>query len=97
MQYVRRLLVRNAVERLGDVLQLGDVAAEERKILTAIAQNALHDRADEILGQGDYIIQLCIRNFRLDHPEFSQVPPGLALLGAESRPKAVHLAEGHAG
>src|SRR5262249_43227297 len=42
-----------------------------------------------------YVIEVRVRHFRLDHPEFGEMPARLRLLGSERRAEAVHVAERH--
>ena len=65
--------------------------------MAAIPDHALHNVADEVLSQFHNVIELGIGNFRLHHPELSQVAARLGFFRAERRPKRIDLAQRHGG
>jgi hypothetical protein len=53
------------------------------------------DRDDEILRQVHHVVEARVRHFRFDHPELSEVPACLRLLGAEGRTERIDASERH--
>ncbi len=41
----------------------------------------------------EIILEVTKRHFRLDHPEFRQMPAGIGILGTKRGPEGVHFAE----
>src|SRR5262249_10719395 len=52
------------------------------------------DSFQECLRQIHVVIQVVEGHFRLDHPEFGQMPGRVRILGTKRWPKRVHLAQG---
>ena len=92
-----RLGVRQAAELGGDdFFQRGDgrfvvVLVEQGHVLAALVQGVLEQPLEEPLGQVHVVGQLVEGDFGLDHPEFGEVPRGVAVLGAERRAKRINF------
>ncbi len=63
----------------------------------AAVEDAGHEVAHELLGQGAEAVELQEGDLGLHHPELHQVAAGLGLLGPEGGTEAVDLAEGRRG
>ena len=88
-------VIGQARERRHDGFELGEIALQRSKLRTTPFQHALDDEAQQIFGVLHHIIEIRVRDLRLEHPELRQVTARLALFGAEGRAKAVDLAERH--
>ena len=66
---------------------------EEGHVLGTLLERVLENPLEEPLGEVHVVGQLVERHLGLDHPEFGEVPRGVAVLGAKSRAKSVNLAE----
>jgi len=85
--------VGDARKRLPHPFERGTIAFQHRELLAPFANRALHHELHKILRQIHVAGEVQERDFRLDHPELGQMPPGLGFLGTERRAEAVDLAE----
>src|SRR5438046_2857790 len=93
LKHLYRIVILNPRKRRDDVFELGRIAFELRKFLTAILEHSTDDECNELFGEIHYVVELGIGNFRLNHPEFGEVSPRLGFFGAERRSEAIDLSE----
>ncbi len=91
------LVVADTREGLLNRLELAQVALERLELFASALEDALDDVDEEVLREVHVALEVHERDLRFDHPELGEVPPGLALLGAEGGPEAIHLAERSTG
>ena len=89
------VIVMRGKRRL-DVGQLGYITANRFQIglcgwLTALCTRWLMNSSAKLHN----VVEFGISNFRLDHPEFSQVAACLGFFRAERRAKGIDLAQRH--
>jgi len=92
---VHRLGIRQANEGLLNFFKLGHVPAKKFQVRPMFFQNFTDDGADKVFRQIQQVRQIGKSDFRLDHPEFRQVPAGLGLLSAERRTETINFSQRH--
>src|SRR6185312_2970200 len=90
-----RFVIGDAREWSFDVFQLGYITANRLQVVRASRQNTLHNVADEVLRQLHDVIELGVGDFRLHHPELSQVAARFRFFCTERWTKRVDLAQRH--
>jgi hypothetical protein len=78
-------------------LEHGGVPLESLQLLGATVEHPRHDRRHQVLREHHDVVEIGESHLGLHHPELGEVTPRLRLLGAEGRPEAVDLPQGHAG
>src|SRR5258708_18611392 len=73
--------------------ELGRVALECFQFSAPTFEHATYYVRYELFGKFHIAVQVAVRDFRLDHPEFRQMTPRFGFLGAKGRPEAIALAE----
>src|SRR5262249_18284192 len=76
LQHLYRIVVVRPRKRRRYVVELRGITLELCKLASSVLEHAVNDEADELLCELHYVIQLRISNFRLHHPEFSQMAAG---------------------
>jgi len=66
------------------------------QFLAPVLEHAPDNEDDQLLRHALHVLERGVGHLRLHHPELGEVAPRLGFFGAESRSKAVDLAEGHA-
>ena len=95
-QNVDRISVGHVRKRLfDDRLKLGDLAffnslIKELHILFTCIQAIIENTFQEILGQLHVVGQVKESCFRFDHPEFCEMPTGIAVFGAKRWSKCIN-------
>ena len=68
-----------------------DEFPEQAEIFSAIFQGVFGHGLDEFLAQVHIALEIAKGHLRFDHPEFSRVPGGVGILGAESRAEGINV------
>ena len=91
----RAAILAAAVMAFPLVVRTAQVAFEGVELVTAAVERTFHEMTDEVFLQLHVGVGIGPRDLGFEHPELGEVAAGLGLLGAERRPEAVNLAEGH--
>ena len=87
----RCLRICQTIKRRSDFFQSGYIRAQRFEFGAIIPQNLLHNERYKIFRYFQKTGQIDKCYFRLDHPEFRQMPSRLALFRAECRAKTINL------
>ena len=85
--------IRNARERRPNHLEGSGIALEQLQLGFSPVETAPHDVGHEVFLQPHVGVRIVPCHFRLDHPEFGQVPTCFGLLRTERRTEAIHFAK----
>ncbi len=95
LEHADSFLVGNPRKGRFDVFELLDVALQDFKFARLVFHHTLDDGADQSFAEVHHVGEFGVSGFRLQHPEFGQVPAGFGFFRAEGRTEGVNLAEGH--
>src|SRR5258708_765754 len=85
-------LVGDAREGRLDVFELLDVALQDFKFARLVFHHTLDDGADQSFAEVHHVGEFGVGGFRLQHPEFGQVPAGFGFFSAGGRARGGNLA-----
>ena len=97
LQHLYRLIVGDAGKRSLDFLQFRNIAANGLQVGTAAFETSFYQKAQQPFGERHYVIELCVSDLGLDHPELGQVAASFTFLGAEGGSERIDFAQRHGG
>ena len=86
-------VVGDAREGRLHVFEFLHIALQGFQLARAMLHDVLHDLAHQAFTQGHHVFEVREGGFRLQHPEFREVPAGFGFLGAKRGTEAIHFAQ----
>src|SRR6202040_499882 len=91
LQILHRIVITDARKGRLNLFQLRDIAPNRLQVYAPPLQASLHDEGNQLFSHIHKIVEFCISNFRLDHPELGEMTASLGFFRTECWAERIDL------